>query len=210
MDQVRAAGDQASETITALGEKSQKITGIVATITGIAKQTDLLALNAAIEAARAGEHGRGFSVVAENVRQLAEQAGHAAADIAKLIEEIQSETARAVEAVETGARQTRDSTNRVNEAGVVFQQIGASVEDMSSRVEEIAAAIEEIAESGTRMQESITAVAEVAHQSSASSQQVSATTEQTSAGTEQIAASARELALTAEELERLVGAFVLS
>ena len=107
MQAVRDSSAQTSEAIRSLGEKSDQIGGIVETITGIAAQTNLLALNAAIEAARAGEHGRGFAVVAEEVRHLAEESQQAASTIAELIEQIQAETAKAVEVVELGAEQTK-------------------------------------------------------------------------------------------------------
>lgn len=210
MQAVRDSSTQVSEAIRALGEKSDQIGGIVATITGIAAQTNLLALNAAIEAARAGEHGRGFAVVAEEVRHLAEESQQAAASIGGLIEEIQHETARAVEVVEVGAQQTHGGVETVEQAREAFLRIGQSVEDMSTRVEEIAASIRQIAASGDQMRDSMNSVAAVAEQSSASTQQVSASTEQSSASTQQIAASAQQLAATAEELEKLVGQFVLA
>jgi methyl-accepting chemotaxis protein len=210
MKAVRDSSEGASEAIRSLGEKSDQIGGIVATITGIAAQTNLLALNAAIEAARAGEHGRGFAVVAEEVRHLAEESQAAAATIGGLIEEIQQETAKAVEVVELGAGQTKEGVETVEQARTAFLQIGQSVEDMSSRVEQIAASIRQIASSGDQMRESMNSVAAVAESSSASTEQVSASTEQTSASTQEIAASAQQLATTADELEKLVGQFTLS
>jgi methyl-accepting chemotaxis protein len=209
MSAVRDSSLHATEAIRELGAKSEQIEGIVATITGIAEQTNLLALNAAIEAARAGEQGRGFAVVAEEVRKLAEESQSAAGSIAGLIAEIQSETAKAVEVVEDGARQTEDGVATVEQAREAFLTLGASVQDMNGRVEQIAAAIQQIASSSHQVQSDMTEVAAVAEQSSASSQQVSASTQQTSASTQQIAASAQELARTAEELERLVGQFSL-
>jgi methyl-accepting chemotaxis protein len=210
MGAVRDNSVHATEAIRELGAKSEQIEGIVATITGIAEQTNLLALNAAIEAARAGEQGRGFAVVAEEVRKLAEESQSAAASIAGLIGEIQGETARAVEVVESGARQTEDGVATVEEAREAFLALGASVQDMNGRVDQIAAAIQQISSSSQQVQADMAEVAAVAEQSSASSQQVSASTQQTSASTQQIAASAQELARTAEELEKLVGEFTLA
>jgi methyl-accepting chemotaxis protein len=210
MGAVRDSSLQATEAIRELGSKSERISGIVATITGIAEQTNLLALNAAIEAARAGEQGRGFAVVAEEVRKLAEESQDAAGSISSLIGEIQAETATAVDVVEDGARRTEDGVATVEQAREAFLTLGESVQDMGTRVDEIAAAIQQIASSSQQVQADMGEVAAVAEQSSASSQQVSASTQQTSASTQQIAASAQELARTAEELERLVGQFTLA
>ena len=210
MQAVRASSQEVTETIRDLGSKSDEIGSIVATITGIAEQTNLLALNAAIEAARAGEQGRGFAVVAEEVRKLAEESQQAASSISGLIAEIQRETGRAVEVVESGAQRTADGVVTVEQARDAFLRIGTSVEDVSGRVEQIALAIGEISQSAGRMQENMADVVSVAEQSSASTEQVSASTQQTSASTQEIAASAQELAQTAEELERLVGQFTLA
>jgi methyl-accepting chemotaxis protein len=210
MQAVRASSQEVTETIRDLGAKSDEIGSIVATITGIAEQTNLLALNAAIEAARAGEQGRGFAVVAEEVRKLAEESQTAASSIGGLIAEIQRETGRAVDVVESGAQRTADGVVTVEQARDAFLRIGTSVEDVSGRVEQIALAIGEISQSAGRMQENMTDVVSVAEQSSASTEQVSASTQQTSASTQEIAASAQELAKTAEELERLVSQFTLA
>ncbi|MFN8132437.1 MAG: methyl-accepting chemotaxis protein [Solirubrobacteraceae bacterium] len=201
---------EVNTTIKQLGEKSEQIGGIVSTISGIAEQTNLLALNAAIEAARAGEQGRGFAVVAEEVRKLAEESQEAAATIGSLIKEIQSETSRAVEVVDTGQERTEAGVSTVAQARESFLAIGGSVDDVTAQVDEIAALVEQIAASSARVQENMGEVAAVAEQSSASSQQVSASTQQTSASTQQIASSAQGLAGTATQLEALVQRFNLA
>jgi methyl-accepting chemotaxis protein len=210
---MRTVRDSSAAVTSAIGElaaKSEQIGAIVNTITGIAEQTNLLALNAAIEAARAGEQGRGFAVVAEEVRKLAEESQHAAAEIAELIGTIQTETGRTVDVVQDGARHTEAGAEVVEQTRAAFVAIGSSVQDMTDRVEQIAEASQRIADSAARMQDTITEIAAVAEQSSASTQEVSASTEETSASTEQIAASATELAATAGTLERLVSRFRIS
>ena len=147
MESVKSASAQAADAIRALGRKSDEIGGIVDAITNIAEQTNLLALNAAIEAARAGEQGRGFAVVADEVRKLAEESQEAAASIATLIGEVQSETGRAVEVVEDGAARTEQGAATVEQAREAFQRIGGSVEDVTARVAQIAASIQQIAAS---------------------------------------------------------------
>ncbi|MFA9272151.1 MAG: methyl-accepting chemotaxis protein [Baekduiaceae bacterium] len=209
MVEVRTASQQAAEAIGELGAKSEQIGGIVDTITTIAEQTNLLALNAAIEAARAGEQGRGFAVVADEVRKLAEESQSAASSIADLIGQIQAETGKAVETVKTGAERTAEGSTTVEEARRSFEEIGTSIGDMGSRVEQIAAAVEQIAETASRMSESMNDVAAVAEESSASPEQVSASTQQTSASTEEIAASAQELAASAQQLDSLVSRFTV-
>jgi methyl-accepting chemotaxis protein len=210
MSSVRDASHEVTTAIHGLAGKSQEISGIVETITAIAAQTNLLALNAAIEAARAGEQGRGFAVVADEVRKLAEESKGSATLITRLIEQIQEQTLHAVDVVEQGAQRTDESAATVEQARQAFEAIGDSVDDMNARIEQIAAAAQEIAAGATRMRDDVSEIAAVAEESSATTEQVSASTEQTSASTQQIAASAQELARTAEELEQLVGRFTLA
>jgi methyl-accepting chemotaxis protein len=209
MNSVRESSAALTSAITQLGTKSDQIGGIVRTITDIAEQTNMLALNAAIEAARAGDRGRGFAVVAEEVRKLAEESRTAAGTIAKLIGEIQSETAATVAVVEDGARRTEDGAHVVDEAREAFLALGASVTEMSDRVEQIAGVVGEIAESAQAVHTSMADAASVAEESSAATEEVSASSQETSASAQSIALSASRLAETATELNQLVGRFRL-
>jgi methyl-accepting chemotaxis protein len=209
MQAVQDSSAQVTDAIRDLAARSTEIVSIVETISGIAEQTNLLALNAAIEAARAGEQGRGFAVVADEVRQLAEGSQRAAASIAELIGQSQSETTRVVDVVEAGAERTSAGTRTVEQTLEAFAQIESAVTDVTSRIQEIAGAAAAISEGTARIQADVVEVAAVAEQSSASAEEVSASTQQTSASTQEIAASATQLAETARRLDELVATFQL-
>ena len=207
MRSVRDSSASVTEAIRDLAAKSGQIGEIVHTISGISEQTNLLALNAAIEAARAGDQGRGFAVVAEEVRKLAEESQHAAAEITALIGIIQAETANAVGVVEAGTERTREGATVVEQTREAFERIRASVDDVTGRIEQIAATSEQITSSARGMQETIGEVAGVAEESSASTEEISASTEQSSASAQQIAASAQQLSSNADTLNELVARF---
>jgi methyl-accepting chemotaxis protein len=195
MQRIRSASLEARAGIDELARKSDEIGGILEAITGIADQTNLLALNAAIEAARAGEHGRGFAVVADEVRKLAEESGRSATSIGGLIGEIQRETQGVVALVQQAADLTDAGAQSSASAQDTFREIAAAIGEITDRVTGIMAAAQEIAG--------------VAETSSASAREVSSATERTSASAEQIRASVAELGASSEQLVRAASRFAL-
>lgn len=141
----RIAGkvQESAQTVASLGSRSEQIGDIVGTIEDIADQTNLLALNAAIEAARAGEQGRGFAVVADEVRALAERTTKATREIAEMIKTIQRETASAVAAMEEGVQEVQLGTEDAARSGHALEEILAQVGHVTRQIDEIAVAAKE-------------------------------------------------------------------
>ncbi len=159
---------EAAQQIADLGERSDQIGQIVGVIKEIADQTNLLALNAAIEAARAGEQGRGFAVVADEVRKLAERTANATAEISSMISAIQSETGNAVATMERGSSQANAGVNLANEAGRSLQEINGSVKRVVEMIQQIAASTRTQSQATEEIATNVDHIAQMAKDNAAS------------------------------------------
>lgn len=207
MATIRTNVDQLADMMRALNERSKEIEQIVEVITGISSQTNLLALNAAIEAARAGEHGRGFAVVADEVRKLAEQSALSAGRISSLVTTIQSETGHANQMMEEGTREVAAGMETVQGAGDAFSQIQKWMEKVAGSIEEVSTTTQAISASSEQVVGSIQSIVEVAEQTSSGTQNITAATEEQLASMDEIVSSADTLARMAEELQDQIKKF---
>ncbi|WP_176560259.1 methyl-accepting chemotaxis protein [Brevibacillus dissolubilis] len=196
-----------AEVVTALGKKSQEIEQIVGLITQIASQTNLLALNAAIEAARAGEQGRGFAVVADEVRKLAEQSSQSASQISELIAEVQAEVNKAISAMDEGTDAVREGLSYVHETGQAFDEIMSSIFSVSNQTGEVYTVVEQVNTTTQQLVIAIEGIAKVSEQASTHTQEIAAAAEEQNATMEEITAASNMLAKMAEELQEAVGTF---
>jgi methyl-accepting chemotaxis protein len=238
MEAIRAKVGLSTTKVEEMGTRSEEIGAIVETIEDIASQTNLLALNAAIEAARAGEQGKGFAVVADEVRKLAERSSLATKEIAALIKGIQKTVSEAVTAMQASAVEVESGVVRANSAGEALDNIlGAAesvykqaeeagqaaakvsaaatelveaVDSVSAVIEENTAATEEMAANSSELTEAIENIASVSEENSASVEEVSASTEEVSAQVEEVSASAASLMEMAETLQQVVSRFKLN
>lgn len=204
MNQIQQDVSQATSKIHALGDKSRQIGQIVDVITGIAGQTNLLALNAAIEAARAGEQGRGFAVVADEVRKLAEQSEAAAREIATIIQAIQNETVETVSAIDKGGREVAVGVQVVESSGAAFKEIYDAVKNVREEVIRIVSLTDEQQRRSVQVEEAVHGIADAARLNAASAEQVAAASQEQNASVQEIAAASQGLAQMATELQQAV------
>ncbi|MDW8105388.1 MAG: Cache 3/Cache 2 fusion domain-containing protein [Armatimonadota bacterium] len=230
MSRIQQQASVSAERVQQLGQLGQRIGAIVETIEQIAEQTNLLALNAAIEAARAGEHGRGFAVVADEVRKLAEQAAQSTKEISELIASVRSGVEQAVQAMEETSREVEMGFSRSAEAeealahivqaaqtvasevegltavaeqmSASVQQVLASVSAVRTAAEENVQAVQSMGAHAQRVAETITTVASVSEEAAASAQEISASAQQ-------VTAASQELSAMAIQLQQLVRRFQL-
>ncbi|MGG3798402.1 methyl-accepting chemotaxis protein [Metabacillus fastidiosus] len=207
MNTISEVVDNSASVVKELGEHSKEIEKIIEVITSIADQTNLLALNAAIEAARAGEHGRGFAVVADEVRKLAEQSKESADQIASLIRKIQGDTTHAVDVMNKGTQEVKVGIVVVHEAEEGFKKILRLIEQVTSQIEEASTSSEEISVSVEKVSVSIEEIARIARDSASNTQNVASASEEQLASMEEITSSASDLSKMAEELQVHINQF---
>jgi methyl-accepting chemotaxis protein len=187
---------KSAATVQALGKSSDQIGEIIGVIDDIADQTNLLALNAAIEAARAGEQGRGFAVVADEVRKLAERTTKATKEIASMIKTIQTDTAGAVTSMGEGTRQVDEGIKLADKAGDSLKEIVGISQKVTDMVAQIAAASEQQSSASEQISKNVEAISTV--------------TGETAQGTQQIARAAEDLNRLTENLQQYIDKFKLS
>lgn len=235
MAQIRETVLASADKMENLGKSSQQIGEIIGVIEDIADQTNLLALNAAIEAARAGEQGKGFAVVADEVRKLAERSAKATQEIASLIKDIQGETNEAVGAMKDGTEKVQEGMDLAEKAGQALEQIHSSITGVTEKIKKVAVSAHDMSEKSFEVVQSVDNISEIAanntteterlasqnteimneianitaiaQETAASSQQVAASAEEQSATVEELTASAQTLASLSEQLNSLVGRF---
>ncbi len=196
MERIARVVNNSANTIRTLGASSAEIGAIINVINDIADQTNLLALNAAIEAARAGEQGRGFAVVADEVRKLAERTSKATQEISVMIKKIQSETDGAVAAIEEGTKEVEQGIALSQRAGVSLNEIVADINTVSSMISQIAVATEQQSSTSEQISRNIEVITTV--------------TAETATGITQIARAAELLNQLTENLQTIVGQFRLT
>lgn len=207
MDNIYTTFHETTEIMKNMAKHSDEIQNITSMITDISDQTNLLALNAAIEAARAGEYGKGFAVVAEEVRKLAEQSKNSAAEIAAMVQLIQTASSSAVKAITSGGEKVEEGLAQTTESLNVFHQIETSVDDVVQKVESVTIAISNIQEISSSVTESVQQVQSLATQAADGASDTSAATEQQLAANEEISTNAQFLADLAEKLQNEVSHF---
>lgn len=205
LDTVEYTGQQFAE----LNGKLQQVGKIADLIVEIARQTNMLALNASIEAVRAGEYGKGFTVVAEEVRKLAEGTSRSASEIIDLVTLIKEDSVKVRDTFASSSRQVNEGKKKINNTAAVFQSIVQTVMETERKANSIADLSSMQSDGAQKMVKAIDEIAKVAEDNAAATEQVSAATEEQSAAMQEMAAASREMAALAAELLKAAEQFKL-
>jgi methyl-accepting chemotaxis protein len=177
MKEIAKVVNKSADTVKALGKSSDQIGEIISVIDDIADQTNLLALNAAIEAARAGEQGRGFAVVADEVRKLAERTTKATKEIASMIKQIQTDTKEAVISMDEGTKKVGEGIELADRAGASLEEIVQISQTVTDKISQIAAASEQQSSASEQISKNVEAISSVTQESASGTQQIARTAE---------------------------------
>lgn len=212
MMKIDALVKQSVEKVDQLDSQTQEISNLVEIIQNVANQTNLLALNAAIEAARAGEQGKGFAVVADEVRKLAEQVEVSVSEITGFVETIQKESKSVSATLQEGYREVSEGTVQIKETGKTFNLLSKSIDDMSKNINKINTNLNDIKDSTVDMNTSIEEIASVSEESAAGVEETSASTQQINSSMEEVAGDGgkvSKLVELAESMDKVVSQFTL-
>lgn len=207
IQQIERQTTEVAGVIKALGTRSEKVGSIVELINGIASQTNLLALNAAIEAARAGEAGRGFSVVADQIRKLAEESAHATDTIASLIKEIQDDIQRSVAEMERGKSSVENGVKLMEKTDHIFHQINDVANELKDLLQTVTTDTKEMAAYSQDVNRVFHGISQVSHDFAGISQDVASSTEEQVASTQEIISSSKQISEMAEQLAQAIERF---
>jgi methyl-accepting chemotaxis protein len=200
MEKIKKTMDQVSEKINGLGSRSKEIGKIVSAIDDIADQTNLLALNAAVEAARAGEQGRGFAVVADEVRKLAERASASTKEIEALINGIQDGVIETVSAMAKGTKEVDGGYKLANMAGGALEEILERSQEMGTRVQQISGAAEQLKEMSAEMVMLGDSISSIVEENTAATEEMAATAKHVSKSVEEVAGVAEQNSAATESV----------
>lgn len=210
VSQMQVIEQNVNETVTVMQELQQmnsQIGSILEMIGEVSKQTNLLALNASIEAARAGEHGKGFSVVAHEIRKLAERSKESSDQISDILSGISSRTSEAVIVMEKAAEGAREGSTVTHQAGESFRSIREAIRQVSSQIQEVSAASEQMSAGSEEIAASLDQLEHIAEASSIQSQRVAAASEEQLASMQEVASSSAQLRNLASELNKAIDTF---